>query len=71
MDKRGVEYVEVLAIRELLTRPLRETLESGEMTRCHDDDSIPFLESGNVIADTCHHAGTFEVVALRVSTLPV
>ena len=59
-DEGGVEYVEVLAILELLTRPLRETLESGEMTRCHDDDSIPFFESGDVVADAVDDAGTFE-----------
>ena len=30
------------------------------MTRCHDDDSIPFFESGDVVADACDNAGTFE-----------
>ena len=30
------------------------------MTRCHDDDSIPFFESGDVVADAVDDAGTFE-----------
>ena len=55
-----MEYAEVLAIRELLTRPLREIFEGREMTRCHDDDSVTFLEIGDVATDTFDDAGTLE-----------
>ena len=55
-----VEYAEVLAIPELLARPLRETFEGGEMTRCHDNDSVTFLEVGDVATDAFDDAGTFE-----------
>ena len=55
-----MEYAEILAIRELLTRPLGETFEGGEMTRCHDDDSVTFLEVGDVATDAFDDAGTLE-----------
>ena len=55
-----MEYAEVLAIRELLTRPLRETFEGGEMTRGHDDDSVTFLEVGDVATDAFDDAGTLK-----------
>ena len=42
-EKGGIGYLEVLAIRELPTRPLREAFESGEMIGCHDDHSATFL----------------------------
>ena len=55
-----MEYAEVLAIRELLTRPFRETFEGGEMAWCHDDDSITFLEIGDFATDAFDDAGTLE-----------
>ena len=61
MDWRGgIGYVEILAIRELLTRPLWEAFERGEMSRCHDDHSVAFLEARDVDADTFDNAGTFK-----------
>ena len=59
-EKGGIGYLEVLAIRELLTRPVREAFESGEMTGCHDDHSVTFIQAREVDADTSNHAGAFE-----------
>ena len=55
-----MRYVEILAIGELLTRPLREAFESGEMTWCHDDNSVTSLQAGNVATSPCNNAGAFE-----------
>lgn len=53
-------YAEFLAILELFTRPFREAFKSGEMTGCHDNNSITCLEVGNVAADAVNDAGAFE-----------
>jgi hypothetical protein len=53
-------YVKFLAILKLFTRPFRELFKSGEMTGCHDNNSITWLEVGNVAADAINDAGAFE-----------
>ena len=53
-------YAKGLAILELLTRPLRETFERGEMTGCQDNDPVTFFQTRDVAADTFDDPCAFE-----------
>ena len=55
-----MRYVKILAVSELLTRPLREAFESGEMSWCHDDNSVTLLQAGELATNPCNNAGAFE-----------
>ena len=64
-----MRYVKILAVSELLTRPLREAFESGKMSWCHDDNSVTLLQAGDLATNPCSSVANFNLACVDEDVL--